>query len=95
MSRAFKDNYPGKMLLKAFDDRLTIRIDYYLVDLRAGEQRADDVVKQWFSSQGAEILAWDALRMVSHGYKGGNCGHITSRENGFFRYIRIEWMIFP
>jgi hypothetical protein len=49
------------MLLKPFNDRLAIRIDHHLVDLWAGQQRANNVVKQWFTSEWAEVLARDAL----------------------------------
>jgi len=84
-----EDVYYGEMLLQSIDDCLAIRVDHYLRNLRADKQRTYDVVEKRFTGQGAEIFARDALRVMAHGYKGGNRRHITSSEHGFPRTFDI------
>src|SRR5512138_2302091 len=61
----------GKMLAHALYHWQRIGVYNDLIDLRDSQQRFEDVMEQWLSSQEAIILARHTLAVVTHRDKGG------------------------
>ena len=93
MLGAFQDQHLWEARAQPFDDRRAVGIHHHLVDLRAGQQRLDDVLVERLAGQQAVILARHTLGVVAHRDEGNDFGRI--QLSTLSRFWIIDWRDIP
>jgi hypothetical protein len=84
MLGAVHDTHGGISPAEAAADGVGVGINQDPVDLGDAQESLNDVLVERFASEQAEVLAEDALAVVTHGDEGEDTGHVSSIQCSVF-----------